>query len=99
MSEKNPNEEKILEAASWHWRKNLICVGWLLSVWFLVSYGCGILWVDALDKIQFGGFKLGFWFAQQGSMVIFVLLIAVYVWYMNRLDRALARRLRDLKQD
>ena len=71
-----------------YWRKNLTCVGILLFFWFIVSYGCGILFVDQLDKIQLGGFKLGFWFAQQGSIYVFLLLIAVYVWYMNRLDRA-----------
>ena len=73
-----------------YWRANLKCVAILLLVWFLVSYGCGVLWVDQLDKIRLGGFKLGFWFAQQGSIYVFVVLIAVYVWYMNRLDKHLA---------
>jgi putative solute:sodium symporter small subunit len=70
-----------------YWRKNIRCVLMLLSVWFIVSYGCGILFVDELDKIRLGGFKLGFWFAQQGSIYVFVVLIAIYVRYMNRLDR------------
>lgn len=71
-----------------YWRKNLTCLGILLSVWFIVSYGCGILFVDQLDKIRIPGtgFKLGFWFAQQGSIYIFVVLIAIYVRYMNKLD-------------
>ena len=58
-------------------------------IWFLVSYGCGILFVDALNQIRIPGtgFKLGFWFAQQGSIYVFVVLIFVYVWRMNRLDR------------
>ena len=62
-----------------------------MAVWFLVSYGCGILWVDALDKIKIPGtgFKLGFWFAQQGSIYVFVVLIAIYVVVMNKLDKEL----------
>ncbi len=70
-----------------YWQKNLQYLGILLSVWFVVSYGCGILWVDALDSFRLGGFKLGFWFAQQGSIYVFVILIFVYVWLMNRLDK------------
>ncbi len=60
-------------------------------MWFLVSYGCGILWVDKLDEttIPGTGFKLGFWFAQQGSIYVFVVLIAIYVVVMNKLDRDL----------
>lgn len=91
MSEKNPEDHSPATREARHqayWRKNLICLGSLLTVWFLVSYGCGVLWVDALDKVQIGGFKLGFWFAQQGSIYVFVVLIAIYVWYMNRLDRS-----------
>ena len=71
-----------------YWRKNLTYVGGLLAVWFAVSYGCGILFVDALDTIRVGGFKLGFWFAQQGAIYTFVALIFVYVALMNRLDKA-----------
>ena len=59
----------------------------LLAVWFLVSYGCGILFVDALNKIPLGGFKFGFWMAQQGSIYVFVALIFVYVRLMNKLDQ------------
>lgn len=70
-----------------YWRCNLRYLAILLSIWFAVSYGCGILLVDELDRIRIGGFKLGFWFAQQGSMYVFVVLIAVYVFLMNRLDR------------
>ena len=74
---------------SQYWRKNITCVLALLAVWFTVSYGFSILLVDQLDKIQIPGtgFKLGFWFAQQGSIYVFVVLIAVYVLYMNKLDR------------
>ena len=71
-----------------YWRANLRLVAGLLSIWFAVSYGCGILWVDLLDRIRIPGtgFPLGFWFAQQGSIYVFVLLIFVYVRRMNRLD-------------
>jgi len=70
-----------------YWRENIRYVLILLSIWFLVSYGAGILFKDALDTIRVGGFKLGFWFAQQGSIYVFVILIFVYVYLMNRLDR------------
>ena len=70
-----------------YWRKNLQYLAILLSIWFVVSYGFGILLVDVLDHIRIGGFGLGFWFAQQGAIYVFVILIFVYVWLMNRLDR------------
>jgi putative solute:sodium symporter small subunit len=70
-----------------YWRRNLQYVGSLLAVWFIVSYGCGILLADWLDQFKFAGFKLGFWFAQQGSIYVFVILILIYVKLMNRLDR------------
>ena len=71
-----------------YWRRNLRYVATLLFVWFLVSYGFGILLVDVLDSVRVGGFKLGFWFAQQGSIYVFVVIIFIYVLVMNRLDRA-----------
>lgn len=70
-----------------YWYANLKYVGILLGIWFLVSYVFGILLVETLNEIQMGGFKLGFWFAQQGSIYIFVVLIFIYVWLMNRLDK------------
>jgi putative solute:sodium symporter small subunit len=70
-----------------YWRRNLLYLGILLAIWFAVSYGCGILFVDELNRVRLGGFKLGFWFAQQGSIYVFVILIFVYVFLMNRLDR------------
>ncbi|NGP77278.1 DUF4212 domain-containing protein [Balneolaceae bacterium YR4-1] len=70
-----------------YWHKNLMYVGILLSIWFLVSYVFGIFLVEELNQIQMGGFKLGFWFAQQGSIYVFVILIFIYVWLMNRLDK------------
>lgn len=73
--------------ASQYWRKNIQYLAILLSIWFLVSYVCGILLVDQLNSIRLGGFKLGFWFAQQGSIYVFVILIFVYVRWMNKLDK------------
>ena len=73
-------------AARAYWRTNLRYLAVLLTVWFLVSYGCGILLADTLNQYRIGGAKLGFWFAQQGSIYVFVVLIFVYVWLMNRLD-------------
>jgi putative solute:sodium symporter small subunit len=70
-----------------YWRANLRLVVACLLVWFVVSYGCGILLVEELNRIRLGGFQLGFWFAQQGSIYVFVLLIFFYAWRMNRLDR------------
>ena len=70
-----------------YWQSNLSYVTILLSIWFLVSYGFGILWVEQLNRIRLGGFKLGFWFAQQGSIYVFVILIFIYVRLMNRLDK------------
>ncbi|NBR83441.1 MAG: DUF4212 domain-containing protein [Flavobacteriia bacterium] len=59
----------------------------LLSIWFIVSFGFGILLVDVLNTMRIGGFKLGFWFAQQGSIYVFIALIFIYVRRMNRLDK------------
>lgn len=70
-----------------YWKENVKYLSILLVIWFLVSYGCGILFKDALNEFRLGGFKLGFWFAQQGSIYVFVLLIFVYVRIMNKLDK------------
>jgi len=70
-----------------YWKANLSLLSILLVIWFVVSYGFGILLVDALNTISLGGYKLGFWFAQQGSIYIFILLIFFYAWRMNALDR------------
>ena len=73
--------------ASAYWKENVKYLFILLSIWFAVSYGAGILFKEALDSVKIGGFKLGFWFAQQGSIYVFVILIFVYVWLMNKLDK------------
>ena len=70
-----------------YWKKNIRILLSLLAVWFIVSFGFGILLVDQLNQIQLGGFKLGFWFAQQGAIYFFVLLIFMYVVRMNKLDK------------
>jgi putative solute:sodium symporter small subunit len=70
-----------------YWKTNLRYLFILLTIWFIVSYGFGILLVDTLNTIKLGGFKLGFWFAQQGSIFTFVILIFVYVRLMNKLDK------------
>ncbi|PRB76199.1 DUF4212 domain-containing protein [Pseudomonas sp. MYb185] len=75
------------DAARAYWKENLRLMLILLTIWFVVSFGAGILFVDLLNHIQFFGFPLGFWFAQQGSIYGFLLLILVYVLRMNTLDR------------
>ncbi len=70
-----------------YWKTNLRYLAILLSIWFLVSYCFGILFVDQLNQFRIGGFKLGFWFAQQGSIYVFVILIFIYVRLMNKLDK------------
>ncbi|MEO1253447.1 MAG: DUF4212 domain-containing protein [Bacteroidota bacterium] len=70
-----------------YWKKNLGYLAILLSIWFIVSYGFGILLAEPLNSIRLGGFKLGFWFAQQGSIYTFVILIFIYVRLMNKLDK------------
>jgi putative solute:sodium symporter small subunit len=70
-----------------YWRSNLKYLFYLLLVWAFVSFGFGIVWADDLNQFSLGGFKLGFWFAQQGSIFVFVVLIFVYVNLMNKLDK------------
>lgn len=70
-----------------YWKENLKYVFILLAVWFIVSFGFGILFKENLDAFSIGGFKLGFWFAQQGSMYTFVILIFIYVRLINKLDK------------
>ena len=69
-----------------YWQANLKLVGTCLAIWFTVSFGCGILLVDFFNQFQVGGYPLGFWFAQQGSIFTFLVLIFWYAYRMNRLD-------------
>ena len=73
--------------ASAYWKANIRLVMICLVIWFIVSFLFGIILVDALNAIQIGGYKLGFWFAQQGSIYTFVVLIFFYAWRMGKLDR------------
>lgn len=83
--EKQP--ETVSQKAAAYWRENIKLLGVLLAIWFIVSFGAGILFVDVLNHIQIGGFKLGFWFAQQGSIVAFVILIFVYAARMRVIEK------------
>ena len=74
------------QKAQAYWQENIRTIMQLLVVWFIASYGCGVLFVDLIDTIAFGGFKLGFWFAQQGSIYVFLVLIFVYAKRMNAID-------------
>ena len=79
--------KKTNKNAKAYWRENVKYLVILLSIWFIVSYGAGIILKDALNEIRLGGFRLGFWFAQQGAIYTFVILIFVYVRLMNKLDK------------
>lgn len=70
-----------------YWKENLVIIAIHLSIWFFVSFVCGIMFVDQLDAFMIGGFPVGFWFANQGSMITFVILIGTYVYSMNNLDK------------
>lgn len=74
------------EHARAYWKANVRILTTLLSIWFFISFVCGILLADFLDQFRFAGFKLGFWIAQQGSIYVFIILIIVYVFWMDKLD-------------
>ena len=78
--------DRLLEEHHAYWRVNLHVMAVLLAIWAVVSYGCGILFVEQLNRFHLGGFPLGFWFAQQGSIYVFVVLILVYAKWMDRVD-------------
>ena len=75
------------EQAKAYWNKNVKLMVSLMVIWFFVSFGCGILFVDQLNQFQIGGYKLGFWFAQQGSIYSFLAIIFFYAWKMRQIDR------------
>lgn len=83
----SPDPESRAEAQRLYWRANVRLITVLLTVWATVSLGCGILFVEQLNQFQIGKLPLGFWFAQQGSIYVFVVLIFVYALAMDRLDR------------
>lgn len=80
------HDPRIRAAIDSYWRENLRIMAVLLAIWAAVGLGCGVLLADVLNPFRLGGFPLGFWFAQQGSIAVFVLLILVYCLLLNRLD-------------
>jgi putative solute:sodium symporter small subunit len=76
-----------MEKLKKYWKRNLLYLSILLSCWFIISYGCGIIFANELNSIRIGGFKLGFWFAQQGAIYGFIVIIFIYTMLMNRLDK------------
>ena len=88
-------DPRVVEAIDRYWRKNVRIMAVLLVVWAIAGLGCGVLFADTLNRFQLGGFPLGFWFAQQGGILVFVLLILIYGLLLNRLD---AEHHRDLER-
>ena len=98
MSELPPADPRLRAAIAAHWRRNVRLMSALLAVWAFAGLGCGVLLADWLNRWSLGGFPLGFWFAQQGSILVFVLLILVYALAMHRLDRRHHRELEALRR-
>ncbi len=92
-----PPDPRIAAAKSRYWRSNLRIVVFLIALWAVVGLGCGVMFVEELDRWQIAGFPLGFWFAQQGSILAFVLLILVYAVWIGRLDARLRKDLAALE--
>ncbi len=80
-------DPRIVEAIDRYWRKNVRIMAVLLSIWAAAGLGCGVLFADVLNRFRLGGFPLGFWFAQQGSIYVFVALIFFYAWRMSAVDK------------
>ena len=93
------HDPRIGDSIDRYWRKNVLIMVVLLVVWAVVGLGCGVLIADRLNDFNLGGFPLGFWFAQQGSIVVFVLLILVYAVLLNRLDAQHSAELRELRRE
>ncbi len=91
------HDPRVVESIDRYWRANLRIMAVLLAVWAVVGLGCGVLLADTLNQFRLGGFPLGFWFAQQGSILTFVLLILVYALALNRLDARHHRELEELR--
>ena len=81
------DDEPNSAAARAYWRANIRLLVTLMTIWFIVSFGAGILFRSFLDQFMIGGFPLGFWFAQQGSIYVFIALIFFYAWKMKRIER------------
>ena len=93
------HDPHVADAIQRYWRKNLRIMVALLLVWAAAGLGCGVLFADVLNRFQIGGFPLGFWFAQQGSILVFVLLILVYCLALNRLDAEHQEELERIRAD
>ena len=81
------NRDTVSARSNAYWKANLRLIAWCLTLWGAVSYGCGILFVEQLNHFSLGGYKLGFWFAQQGAMYVFVALIFFYNWRVTKLEQ------------
>ncbi len=90
-------DEKITDAVRRYWRRNVAVMAVLLAVWAVAGLGCGVLFADELNQLHLGGFPLGFWFAQQGSILVFVALIFVYALILDRLDAEYHRELETIR--
>jgi putative solute:sodium symporter small subunit len=93
------HDPRIMESIDRYWRKNVLIMVVLLIIWAVVGLGCGVLIADRLNAFSLGGFPLGFWFAQQGSIFVFVVLILVYAVLLNRLDTQHSAELSQLRRD
>lgn len=88
----------VAEAIARYWRKNVRIMTVLLVIWAAAGLGCGVLFADVLNRFSLGGFPLGFWFAQQGSILVFVVLILIYALLLNRLDAEHHDELQKIRQ-
>ncbi|MCA9319523.1 MAG: DUF4212 domain-containing protein [Planctomycetes bacterium] len=94
-----PLDPRVTAAVERYWRRNLFVMALLLSLWALVGLGCGVWFAEALNQIHWGGFPLGFWFAQQGSIIAFVILVLIYAVILNRLDDVYHRELAAIRRE
>lgn len=97
-SRPEPPSSALRQSLKRYWRSNLKIMMVLLAVWAVAGLGCGVLFADALNAYSLGGYPLGFWFAQQGSIIVFVILILIYSLLLNRLDARHYAEMQGLKQ-